>query len=131
MSRAFDSRRRSFLIRGCQAASAVLLPRATAGDATLVDAEFHLHAHYRAETPLEAALTKIRPGSDEFISERYHDQIAAILAKWREELLRAPIGVSAIERALSPGFHGIALGSSESHGAAWAGTGSSPRGVSR
>ena len=114
MSRAFDSRRRSFLIRGCQAASALLLPRTNAQNVPLVDAEFHLHPHYRAETPLEAALAKIRPGSDEFISERYHDQIAAILTAWSEELLRSPAGVSAIERALSPGFQGIALGSSES-----------------
>jgi len=114
MSRAFDSRRRSFLIRGGRAASALLLPRTNAQTAPLVDAEFHLHPQYRAETPLEAALAKIRPGSDEFISERYHDQIAPILTTWREELLHSPSGVSAIERVLSPGFQGIALGSSES-----------------
>ena len=41
-----------------------------------------MHPHYRAELPLEATLPKVQAGFDEFVTEKYHDQIAAILAEW-------------------------------------------------
>ncbi|MBZ5571050.1 MAG: hypothetical protein LAO09_04125, partial [Acidobacteriia bacterium] len=46
------------------------------------DATFHLHPHYRAQRPLDATLLKTRAGLDEFITEKYADQIAATLAEW-------------------------------------------------
>jgi len=65
-----------------------------------VDAGFHVHPHYRAQTPLDAALLKTRAGLDDFITEKYHDRIAAILAEWRTNL------ADSIQNTLAPGFLG-------------------------
>jgi hypothetical protein len=53
--------------------------------------EFHLHPHYRAQLPIEATLLKTQAGQDEFITEKYHDQIAAIFAEWSSGLLASPL----------------------------------------
>src|SRR5580698_3365913 len=97
MSRPSQFPRRSFLLRSL---ALPLLPRLSAQDAPLVDAGFHLHPHYRAQTALDATLLKIKPGLDDFITEKYHDQIAAILAEWRTDL------VNSIAKALAPNFLG-------------------------
>ena len=65
-----------------------------------MDAGFHVHPHYRAQTPLDAALLKTRAGLDDFITEKYHDRIAAILAEWRTNL------ADSIQNTLAPGFLG-------------------------
>jgi tetratricopeptide (TPR) repeat protein len=52
----------------------------------LVDAEFHLHPHYRVQTEIDVTLLKVKAGSDEFITEKYHDQFAAILEGWRRNI---------------------------------------------
>ncbi|MFZ0307396.1 MAG: FG-GAP-like repeat-containing protein [Candidatus Sulfotelmatobacter sp.] len=46
---------------------------------------------------------------DEFVTEKYHDQIAAILAEWSSSLLRSPQEVGAIKRILTPDFSGVSL----------------------
>src|ERR1700685_818822 len=76
-----DARRRNFLIRTCQGALAVL-GRLRAQTVPLVDAAFHLHPQYRSATPLDATLLKVEAGSDDFITEKYQDRIAAILGGW-------------------------------------------------
>lgn len=43
---------------------------------------------------------------DEFITEKYSDRIAAILAQWTSNLLQSPQQLQAIERALGPNFEG-------------------------
>jgi hypothetical protein len=75
-----DFRRRSFLIRCCQGASAALIPAGLRGlafpsifDSTNTttpeaDVEFHLHPHYRADMPLDAMLLKTRAGLDYFVT---------------------------------------------------------------
>jgi tetratricopeptide (TPR) repeat protein/peroxiredoxin len=77
--------------------------------------EFYLRPHYRAERPLDATLLKVQSGLDDFICEKYHDQIAAVLEDWRTELLRSPRGVGAIERVLSAEFNGCSFLPSDSH----------------
>jgi tetratricopeptide (TPR) repeat protein/peroxiredoxin len=71
--------------------------------------EFHLHPHYRTTRPLDATLLKVRAGLDDFVTEKYHDQIATILAEWSSSLLRAPQDVQSIERVLSSDFSGSSL----------------------
>jgi tetratricopeptide (TPR) repeat protein len=73
------------------------------------DGEFHLHPHYRAQTPLDATLLKTQSGLDNFIAEKYHDQIAVILAKWSSSLLQSPQDVRAVEETLSLNFSGSSL----------------------
>ena len=71
--------------------------------------EFHLHPHYRAKLPIEATLLKTLADSDDFITEKYHDQIAAILLQWSAGFLAAPQNVQAIEKVLSAEFSGASF----------------------
>src|SRR4029077_11669852 len=113
-----DLRRRDFLIRFCQGASAALIPAGLRGlgwptlyglgpaAASPSHGEFHLHPHYRVPRPLDALLLKAQAGLDDFVAEKYVDQIAAILARWSSGLLRSPQDVSAVEKILHPNFSG-------------------------
>ena len=76
---------------------------------TSSNGEFYLHPHYRAERPLDNTLLKVQPGLDGFISEKYHDQIAVILADWSSGLLQSPLQVQAIEKVLSAEFAGSSM----------------------
>jgi len=64
----------------------------------------HLHPHYRVQLPLDAALLKTRSGLDAFITEKYHDQIAAILAEWSASFLQSLQDVQAVRRILASDF---------------------------
>jgi tetratricopeptide (TPR) repeat protein len=121
-----DVRRRSFLIRCCQGASAALIPAglrnlafpsifdSTNTTTSKADVEFHLHPHYRAEMPLDATLLKTQAGLDDFVTEKYQDQIAAILTEWRSNWLRSPRDMRAIEKALTSDFSASSLRAVES-----------------
>src|ERR1700683_1375217 len=89
--------RRSFLI------GSLALPhlrKLRAQETPLVDAGFHLHPHYPVQTPLDATLLKTKAGLDDFITEKYHDDIAAILAQWSVNL------VDSVEKVLATDFLG-------------------------
>src|ERR1700719_4136372 len=114
-----NRRRREFLVRCCQGVSAaVLVPAGLRGFAfpfifdsrntplSAGDVDFHLHPRYRSETPLDAALLKTQAGLDGFITEKYHDQIAAILAEWSSSLLQSPVDARAVAKSLALDFLG-------------------------
>jgi tetratricopeptide (TPR) repeat protein/peroxiredoxin len=113
-----DLRRRDFLIQCCQGASAALIPAGLRGlgwpalygfdsaDAASSHGEFHLHPHYRTPRPLDALLLKTQAGLDDFVAEKYAEQIAAILAQWSSALLQSPQDVAPIEKVLLPSFSG-------------------------
>jgi tetratricopeptide (TPR) repeat protein len=119
-----DLRRRDFLIRFCQGAGASLIPSGLWGLARglglansnpfLADSEYQLHPHYRAERPLDAVLAKVQTGCDDFITEKYADQMGAILDEWRNALLEAPRNARALERILSADFSGVSFQPTES-----------------
>ena len=121
-----DSGRRNFLIRCCQGLSAALLPvsweklafrffdEADAGPALSGGTQFHLHPHYRSPTALDATLLKAKAGLDEFVTEKYADQIGAILADWSAGLRRSPRDLTAIESVLTKDFFGSWLRSEKS-----------------
>ena len=98
--------RRNFLLSGL---TWPLLRRLDAQGAPLVDAAFHLHPHYRAQTPLDSAILKIKANSDDFPSEIFHDRIAGVLKDWSAGLKGSPWSTRAIENALGPGFVGCSL----------------------
>jgi tetratricopeptide (TPR) repeat protein/peroxiredoxin len=56
--------------------------------------------------PLDALLLKTEAGRDDFVTEKYADQISAILAQWSSGLLRSSQDMSAIEKVLHPNFSG-------------------------
>jgi tetratricopeptide (TPR) repeat protein/peroxiredoxin len=64
--------------------------------------------------PVDALLLKTQAGLDDFVTEKYADQIAAILAQWSSGLLQSPQDVKAIEKVLLPNFSGGALSLVES-----------------
>ena len=117
------SSRRDFLIRSCQGASALLVApslRKLAFAATGAKfqasspPEFHLHPHYRSQLPIEATLRKVKAGSDDFITDKYADQIQAILDSWSSGLREAPQSLGAIERALADNFSGTSFAPADS-----------------
>ncbi|MBV8569235.1 MAG: CRTAC1 family protein, partial [Acidobacteriaceae bacterium] len=76
--------------------------------------DFHLHPHYREQTPLEAVLRKKDAALDNFAVEKYHDQIAAILNAWSRDLLTSPRDMRSVRNMLAGNFQGPSLRPSES-----------------
>ena len=118
-----DLRRREFLVRFCQSTGATLIPANLWGitlsdfasrDSAPADARFHLQPHYRAQRPLDSVLLKVQTGLDDFITEKYADQIAAILAEWSASLLRSPRDVQAVAKTLAADFSGTSPRPTES-----------------
>ncbi|HEY6304418.1 MAG TPA: FG-GAP-like repeat-containing protein [Terriglobales bacterium] len=56
--------------------------------------------------PLDALLLKTQAGLDDFVTEQYADQIAAILSQWSSGLLQSQQYLEAIEKVLLPNFSG-------------------------
>ena len=117
-----DLRRRDFLARFCQGAGAMLIPRTLWGISfpevvthrSEAGGGFHLQPHYRSERPLDATLPKVQAGLDDFITEKYADQIAAILVEWSAGLLQSPLGTEAIASVLAEDFSGRPLQAADS-----------------
>jgi len=63
---------------------------------------------------LDALLLKAQAGLDNFVTEQYADQIAAVLAQWSAGLLRSPGEILPIDKALAPDFAGCFLRPRES-----------------
>ena len=118
--------RRNFLIRCCQGLSAGLVPASLrrlafplsfpyeSPRSQPADSDFYLHPHYRATLPVEATLLKAKAGTDNFITEKYADQIAAILNEWSAALQQTPTETTAIEKVLSENFSGCSLAATDS-----------------
>ena len=119
MKHIFDRRRREFLLRGGRGLSAALLggwafPRPiNAQTMPLVDAQFHLHPHYRSSSPLDQTLAKTNASLDAFPSEVYHDRLAEVLAGWSADL-RGARGLESFRKAFAEDFRGGGLEPTES-----------------
>jgi tetratricopeptide (TPR) repeat protein len=74
-----------------------------------LDGQFHLLPHYLTPDPLEDVFRQTEAGHDQFVSEKYHDQIAAIFAQWSSSLLKTPRDLEAVARALSEKLSGVSL----------------------
>jgi tetratricopeptide (TPR) repeat protein len=108
-------------MRCCQGTAAAMLPSSLYGLAgwpgyvldtpsSLAYAdEIRLHPHYRAQRPLDATLLKVQAGRDAFITEKYHDQIAAILASWSSSWRQSTKDVQGVARVLAADFVGTSL----------------------
>jgi tetratricopeptide (TPR) repeat protein len=68
--------------------------------------QWQLHPQYRLKRGIEAVLRKVPAGFDEFVTEKYHEQIAAVLGEWSSQLVHAPQDVTALTRAMTAGFSG-------------------------
>ena len=78
------------------------------------DGQFHMLPHYRTPDPLEDVFRQTEAGRDQFVSEKYHDQIATIFAQWSSSLRKNPHDLAPIGEALSENFSGAPLRPAES-----------------
>jgi tetratricopeptide (TPR) repeat protein len=111
--------RRKFLMQYCQGASLAFLP-AGLGFPSFYPfrsqqvvpapappmADFHLHPQYRASSALDAVLRKVPAGFDDFVTEKYQDQVAAVLRDWSSQLLESPRNTGALEKVMVSDFSG-------------------------
>ncbi len=119
-----DLRRRKFLVRFCQSAGATLIPASLWGlnlpgsgsFASPIESDdgLHLQPHYRTGRPLDDTLRKVQAGLDDFITEKYADQIAAMFAEWSASLLQHPQETQAVAKLLASDFCGSSLKPAES-----------------
>jgi len=59
--------------------------------------------------PLDALLLKTQTGLDDFVTEKYADEIAAVVAQWSAGLLESPQNLTSVEKVLAPNFSGCSL----------------------
>jgi len=113
MRHRFDRQRREFLVRGGHGLSAAVLaawgfPNSLpAQTESLVDAQFHLHPHYRSPTELDATLAKANASLDDFVAEKQHDRVAEILARWSIELRTSARALRQMFSVLAEDFRGF------------------------
>ena len=69
-------------------------------------AQFHVHPHYRAPRELENLFKQVQAGSDAFVTEKYQDAVAGILAVWSAQLLESPQATDNIAKAMNEKFAG-------------------------
>lgn len=115
-----DLSRRDFLVRFCGGVGATFIPStlwkapyfadATGAPGLAEDSAFVLRPQYRSERPIDAMLLKVQAGSDRFISEKYAEEIAAILGEWSA----TPRSTRVIRASLSPDFRAASLRPAES-----------------
>ena len=112
-NRSFELTRRQFL-QYCQGAFAFVpggIPlrsllhfgRETAGAA---NAELQLHPEYRVKRGLETILRKVPAGFDDYVTEKYQDEIEVVLREWSTQLLQSSEDIEAIRKMLAPDFMG-------------------------
>ncbi len=87
----------------------MLLGGGVAVTSVLGDEAFHLEPQYREATPLDALILKRDAGLDDFLAEKLHDRIAAVLANWSQGLRESSPTLVAIERALAVDFLGAPM----------------------
>ncbi len=113
--RLVDQSRRDFLLRCGQGASLAFLPAGldwpsfpsfSPEKSPYPSNEFHVHPQYRTPRGLDAVLQKANAKFDDFDTEKYHDQVAAILSEWSSQLLESPQKTAAMEKAMPSNFSG-------------------------
>ena len=117
--RLVDLGRRKVLQQYCQGASLALLPAGLgfpsfysfrspqiAPGLVQSPAEFHVHPQYREPRALDAILKKVQAGFDNFVTEKYQDQIASAFGDWSAQLLESPHKSAALEKVMASNFTG-------------------------
>jgi len=117
--RHLDLSRRKFLLQYCRGTSLAFLPAGLGfpswdlfrspqllPSSAALPGEYHVHPQYRQQPALDAMLSKVPPGFDAFIIEKYQDQVAAILREWSAQLLESPQKTAALEKVMTSNFEG-------------------------
>jgi len=64
-------------------------------------AEYRLTPHYRAQSPLDEVIRHTQPGLDAYDTEKYAEEVAAVLAGWSSALCQDPPDARSIAKFLS------------------------------
>ena len=80
---------------------------ANAGKLSVTD--FRLTPHYPTKSPLDDVLRLVRPGSDEYVSEKYASEIMPLLYSWSERLKIAFPAVSELAQFIDPSITAASL----------------------
>ncbi len=69
--------------------------------------------HYRAKSPLDEVIRTAEPGLDAFVTEKYEDEIEAVLGQWSIGLRKSAPNYEGISRFFAPVFVASTLRPSE------------------
>ena len=72
-------------------------------------ADFRLTPHYPAKSPLEDVLSRVVPGSDEYLTEKHAFEIMRLLAEWGEALKFSPPALDALAKFLDASIEASSL----------------------
>ncbi len=72
-------------------------------------ADIRLSPHYPAQSPLAEVLRLVQPGSDEYITEKYANEIESILDQWSRALKSSPHDHRQLADFLDPSIQGTSF----------------------
>jgi tetratricopeptide (TPR) repeat protein/peroxiredoxin len=116
-ARPIDLSRRKFL-QYCQAAPLVFLPAGlhfpaclpfVADENSASPLTLQLHPEYRVKRGMDSILRKVPAGLDEFVTEKYQDEVEALLREWSSRLLQSTQDVAALRKVLTENFLGTSF----------------------
>ena len=67
-------------------------------------ADFRLTPHYPRASPLDAIFSKVEAGRDEFVTEKYAEEIEESFEEWGKSLRQNPPGIASLGQILLPIF---------------------------
>src|SRR5436190_135864 len=71
--------------------------------------DFRLTPHYPAKSPLDDVFSRVVPGSDEYIREKYAFEIALLLDEWSQALKSSPPALAVVAKFLDPSIEAGSL----------------------
>src|SRR5437016_11951152 len=109
---------RRSLLRGMRWAPLLFLPAPICGfsfpsvrdaNASFLFADFRLAPRYPAKSPLEDVLSRVLPGSDEYITEKYAFEIMRLLGEWGEALKVSPPALAVVSKFVDASIEASSL----------------------
>ncbi len=72
-------------------------------------ADFRFTPHYPAKSPLDDVLSRVVPGTDEYVTEKYAFDIMRLLNEWSQGLRAAPPAIAVVTKFLDASVEGSSL----------------------
>src|SRR3989442_13837667 len=87
-----------------------ILPETTGeGTSAFPFADFRLTPHYPAKSPLDDVLSRLVPGADEYVTEKYAFEIMRLLNEWGQGLKAAPPALAVAAKFLDDSIEATSL----------------------
>lgn len=72
-------------------------------------ADFRFTPHYPSKSPLDDVLSRVVPGTDEFVTEKYAFEIMRLLGEWSQVLKAEPPALAIAAKFLDASIEGVSL----------------------